>query len=72
MGNITSYWSNKHIYKNILAPSVMSRNRFELLLRLLHFSNNENMIPGDRLGKIKPLLDLLEVKYKNAFVPNED
>lgn len=72
MGNITSYWSTKLVYKNTIAPSVMSRNRFELLLRLLHFSNNENIIPGDRLAKIQPLVDLLEIKYKNAFVPGED
>ena len=50
----------------------MSRNRFEILLRLLHFSNNENAIPGDRLAKIKPLLDLLEAKYKKVFVPGEN
>ncbi|GLV46249.1 hypothetical protein CBL_12326 [Carabus blaptoides fortunei] len=69
MGNITSYWSNKDIYKNSIAPSIMPRNRFEILLRLLHFSNNENAISGDRLAKIQPLLDLLEAKYKKVFVP---
>ena len=46
----------------------MSRIRFEILLRLLHFSNNENAIPDDRLAKIKPLLDLLKLaKYKKCL-----
>ena len=32
-----------------------------------NFSNTENAIPGDRLAKIKALLDLLEIKYKKGL-----
>ena len=62
MGNIISYWSNKAICKKHHSPSIISRNRFEILSRLLHFVSNENAIPGDILAKIKPLFNLLEAK----------
>ena len=38
--------------------AIMSRNRFQLLLKFLHFNNNSNMPePIDKLFKLRPLLD---------------
>ncbi|KAJ8883557.1 hypothetical protein PR048_015401, partial [Dryococelus australis] len=38
---IQSYWSIKPIYQNAIPANTMSRNRFELLLLIIHFSDNE-------------------------------
>lgn len=43
---ITDYWSKKPMYANKL-NSVMSRNRFELLLRMIHFNDNEQCDNAD-------------------------
>lgn len=40
MPNIRAYWSNEKMFKNAMASECMSRNRLELLLRMLHFVNN--------------------------------
>ncbi|XP_008188519.1 piggyBac transposable element-derived protein 4-like [Acyrthosiphon pisum] len=48
MPNLGSYWSTKHRYKNYVAQKTMSRNRFELLLRFWHFSDNKKAPEGDR------------------------
>jgi hypothetical protein len=48
----------------------MSRIRFERLLANLHFSDNERAANGNRLSKIRPLENLLIVKFQEAFVPN--
>lgn len=49
----------------------MSRNHFELLLRMLHFSNNENVRKDDRLGKIRSLVDILNHTFAFHFTPDE-
>jgi len=55
---ISDYWSQQTFYINSYAPKIMARNRFQSLLRFFHISNNYYN-PGDRLGKIQPLVNLL-------------
>lgn len=50
---------------------LMSRNRFQLILKNLHFNDNENINLSDRLSKITPLLDIVKEIYKKAVVPDE-
>ena len=68
---IGSYWSQSPLYKNEIAGK-MSRNRFELLLNCIHFSDNEELEDGNRLWKIQPLVDLLLRKYKAVYSPGVD
>lgn len=51
---IASYWSTDVLYKNQVSQ-VLSRNRFEMLLRMIHFSDRENQSNNDRLYKIRHL-----------------
>jgi len=37
---IAQYWSKNHLYSTPLFGSVMSRNRFQLLLLMPHFNDN--------------------------------
>lgn len=53
------------------AKKTMSRNRFELLLRMFHFSNNEEAPKNDRLGKIRRLVDFLNHTFAFHFTPDE-
>lgn len=69
--SLKDYWSTDPFYKNDICSSAMSRNRFEILLMMWHFSNNEECQSGDRLHKIQPLLDMLLQRFKAAFVPGE-
>jgi hypothetical protein len=50
----------------------MSRDRYLLLLRLLHFSDNNNQPEGDRLYKIKPVIDHLKKQFSEVFTPFEN
>jgi hypothetical protein len=47
----------------------MSRDRYLLLIRLLHFNDNETQIPGDRLYKLKPIVDHLRNVFSEVFTP---
>lgn len=59
VNELTNYWAQNEIYNFTLPRSVMARNRYQLLLSVLHFNNNTT-IAGNRLGKIQPLIDALQ------------
>lgn len=69
---ISDYWSTKVIYKNNVAPKVMSRNRFQLILRFWHFNNNDTLQQDGRLGKIAPLVSHLNNMFKLMKSPDEE
>lgn len=50
----------------------MSRNRYQLLLAMIHFSNNEDIVFGNRTGKIQPLLDMLQKKFQALYCSSEN
>lgn len=69
--SLASYWSKSYLYRSEI-PKYMTRNRFEIILRTFHCSNNAECPPGDRLFKIRNLVDLLVMKFKMWNVPSEN
>lgn len=66
------YWSKDKLYEQSFPQSIMSRNRFELLLQMLHFTNNENAnLLNDRLYKIRPIIDTLNENFTKYYDPPE-
>jgi len=49
----------------------MSRNRFELLLRFWHFSDNKKAPGGDRIYKIRNIIDKILNRFQNVMEPGE-
>jgi hypothetical protein len=72
MPSIDSYWKKSSIFKNFVAPVIMTRNRFQLLLRMWHFSNNEEQIENDRLFKVRDFVALILSKFTAAKIPGAD
>lgn len=69
---LSDYWCRKLLYKNSYIPLLMPRNRFKLLVRFFHLVNNDDIFDHDRLGKIKPLVDMLVKSYNDAKIPGEN
>ena len=73
---IHMYWSNDEIYRTPLFGQVMARDRFFLILRFLHFSDNDMCDVSDpdrdRLHKIRPFLDMLKANCASVFSPGTD
>lgn len=53
--SIPHYWCENELYKTSFWRDRMSRNRFQLILRFLHFADNSQQ-NDDRLYKINPVL----------------
>ena len=71
---IHMYWSKDPLFCTPIFSAVMSRNRFQLLLKFLHFNDNSNMPAADdpspdKLFKLRPLLDHLFEKFQQVYVP---
>lgn len=68
--NIWQYWSTETFYKNAFVPKLTSRNRFQLLLRFIHFSDNTNS-DTNRLYKVERVLDMLQANFVAAKIPGK-
>ena len=68
---INLYWSKDPAYSQTLPSSIMPRNRFELLLRMLHFNDNKKGNVNDRLYKIRTIIDMLNENFEKYFKPGE-
>lgn len=64
MPSVRSYWKNETRYAPI--ADIMPRNRFEKIMRLLHFTDNSNAsdeVKLDKAWKIRLWLCLLQENF---------
>ncbi|KAB0790392.1 hypothetical protein PPYR_15240, partial [Photinus pyralis] len=66
------YWCKRRLFGVSVVAEVMSRNRFELLLTVWHFSDNQTCPEGDRGYKIEPLINSLVKKFQNVYTPGKE
>lgn len=69
---LADYWSTDEITGQHFPRAVMSRNRFELLLQMIHFSKDDDNNKSDRLHRVQHLLDTLNDNFKKNFIPGQD
>lgn len=72
---VSHYWSKEWVLGVPSFASVMTRDRFFVILRYLHFSDNSKMPargqPGfDKLYKVRPLLLSLKTRFKQQYSPH--
>ena len=68
--SLDAYWSTSVLYEVTLWSSLMSRYRFQLLLRFFHFVDN-SVECDDRLYRIRPVMDHLINVMKKNYVPDK-
>lgn len=67
---LTDYWSTHRFYKSPFSK-YMSRNRFLIILRCLHFTIND-IDNSDRLCKIRPVMDHFNEKMQKVYTPGKE
>jgi len=70
------YWSKSSLFETPAFGSLLTRNRYCLILKFLHFSDNDAMPAKtdpsyDRLYKIRAVYDLLSSAYMEAYTPGQ-
>ena len=67
------YWSMRGIFQTPIFPQTMSRNRFQLIQRCLHFNdNNAAETNEDLMYKIRTILDIVVNNVKTNYVPDRE
>lgn len=66
------YWENSEDSFNSAVANSMSVNRFEEILRYLHFADNFNLNQQDKMAKMRPLFTMLNEKYLAHWIPEQD
>lgn len=66
---IEHYWSKKEMYNYSFIRNHMSRDRFQLLLNMLHFNDNEVIDRQNKLHKIQPLIDSFSQSCRSVYTP---
>ncbi|XP_040197603.1 piggyBac transposable element-derived protein 4-like [Rana temporaria] len=74
---IRQYWASSPIHATLAFPAVMSRDRFEALLRFMHFNDNLQCPPSsdatyDRLFKLRPLISFRSKKFAAVYTPDKN
>lgn len=60
---IQEYWTNDPLIETPIFKKIMPRDRFLEILRALHFNDNGKQVSGDRLFKIRPVMELLKERF---------
>ncbi|XP_068089513.1 piggyBac transposable element-derived protein 4-like [Hyperolius riggenbachi] len=72
----TSYWSTNRLIVTPFFATVMSENRFSLIMKNLNFMNNETFDeathPAPKLWKIYDLFQMVIRKFQSVYVPERD
>ena len=72
---IGKYWSTNPIIRTPFFNEALARNRFQSILEFLHFNENSVYQPndpqGDRLYKIRPVVEDLVSKFKTIYKPEK-
>lgn len=71
------YWSTDELYYTPIFSKVMTRDRFYLLQKFLHFNNN--LDPGydpndderDRLHKVRPFIEMIQERCRKVYYPGK-
>ena len=70
MPSYKKYWSKDLLFKNEHFPSVMSRERFESIMRFLNFSEKP-LFENDRLSKLRMIMDHLNKVMLDVVTPEK-
>lgn len=65
---LNEYWSMDELLKSDIFRKLMARDRYMVLLQMLHFNDN-NTASDDPLVKIQPVIDKLKVSFSQSFAP---
>lgn len=66
---VKEYWSRDPMFFTPFFHTLFSQDRFLLILRSLHITDPNSIIPRDPLGKIRPVISSLTNSFKQVFTP---
>lgn len=75
LARIQDYWKTDRLFNFHCFSDYMSRDRFLIIMRCLHFAKNSNEgepRPVDRLYKIRPIINYFNSTMDNIYYPDKN
>lgn len=72
LSRLEDYWRTDDMYNLSFFRKYMSRDRFMLIFRCLHFSSPGEEETGDRLAKIRNVTDHFNNKMRQTYYPSRE
>ncbi|KAJ8967928.1 hypothetical protein NQ314_002569 [Rhamnusium bicolor] len=69
---LAKQWSKHPLYFHPVFGRTMSRNRFQMILKMLKFANHDDFDPTDKIFKIRPILNKILQNIKTIFYPDKN
>ena len=70
--HIRDYWSKDPLHAQRIFPDTMTRDRFDDLTKCLHFEDNDGeREEGDRIWKLRHVINLLNDQCQSVYVPEK-
>lgn len=69
---ITENWSSDPLLSSPIYSTIMAKDRYLQMLKMIHFCNNDIQVPGDKLFKIEMVLTEIRKNFKDAMKPFEN
>ena len=66
------FWTNGDDLRNTAVYMAMRRNRFDHIMRILHFKDNTQLNVDDKYTKLRPLISYLQKKFMLHYVPTRN
>ena len=65
------YWERSDDTHNSIVSSLMSRNRFDLIMQNLHLADNANLDQNDKFANVRKLIKYMNDYCLNNFLPEQ-
>lgn len=65
------FWDSASDMRNEFVADSMRRERFITIMKFMHWADNTQMSSTDKVWKIRPVIDMLQAKFLENFVPTE-
>lgn len=70
--SLSDYWNSNHILHCSAIAGKITRERFRVISRYLHFVDNNSLVPRglpgyDRLGKVRPMLEKITKQFQKVY-----
>ena len=69
--SVFDYFTTEPMLSHPWFPSILSRDRFRMISRYFHISNDANF-PEDKLGKVRPFIDHLIQSFPKHWTPHRE
>ncbi|KAJ6648805.1 PiggyBac transposable element-derived protein 3 [Pseudolycoriella hygida] len=65
------YWNRGEDLRNEAVYKAMRRDRFDNIMKSLHFASESNLDQSDKYSKLRPIIEHLQKKFMKHFSPSE-